>query len=83
MMPMFWESYMGGQGRSMPIDIRTDQSLPAFTHSSFDDNPGNGNPEDGDPTGLVNAHLYWLTEDIIDEPERWQMTVGVGPEGVH
>jgi len=79
-MPMRWTSYMARQGRNMPIDIRTDQSLPAFIHSSFDDKPGNGDPDDGDPAGQINAHLYWLTEDIVDTSDRWEMTVGVGPK---
>ena len=79
-MPMRWTSHMAGQGRNMPIDIRTDQSLPAFTRSSFDDKPGNGDPDNGDPSGQVNAHLFWLTEDIVDTSERWEMTVGVGPD---
>lgn len=79
-MPMRWENYLARQGRNMPIDIRTDQSLPSFTNSSLDDNPGNGDPQDGDPAGQVNAHLYWETEDIVDEPDRWEMTIGVGPD---
>jgi len=28
----------------------------------------------------VNAHLFWLTDDIVDEDNRWEMTVGVGPK---
>ena len=69
----------GGGGaireREMPIDIRTDQSLPAFTHCSLDDNPGSGDPADGDPEGQVNAYLYWETRDIVDQTGRWEITV--------
>jgi len=79
-MPMRWQGRLPGRGRMMPIDIRTNQTLPAFTHSNLDDNPGNGDPEDGDPSGMVNAHLFWLTDDIVDEDNRWEMTVGVGPK---
>ncbi len=63
--------------RVLPIDVRTDQSLPAFTRCSLDDNPGNGTPEDGDPDGQVNSYLSWETKDIVDEPDRWAMTVGL------
>jgi len=79
-MPMFWEGRLQQKGRMMSMDIRIDQSLPAFTHSSLDDSPGSGDPQDGDPTGQINAHLYWLTENIVDEAHRWEMTVGVGPK---
>jgi pimeloyl-ACP methyl ester carboxylesterase len=61
--------------RNNPLDIRVDQSLPAFTSCSLDGNPGNGQPEDGDPTGAVNAFLLWETSDIVDETNRWAMTV--------
>jgi hypothetical protein len=66
----------GGE-RRMPLDIRTNQSLPAFSHCSLDDNPGNGDPADGVPAGQVNAYLYWDTKDIVDEAKRWEMTVGL------
>jgi len=84
--------------RSMPIDVRTDQSLPAFTRCSLDDDPGTGtrlaepkpwkkNPRgkmlvdkfDGEPEGQVNGYLYWETADVVDLPDRWEMTVGVTP----
>ena len=79
---------MGGHGerahvpitlgeRVMPIDIRLDQSLPAFTNCSLDDNPGSGDPKDGDSKGQANAYLYWETKDIVDEAARWEMTVGL------
>lgn len=60
-----------------PIDIRIDQSLPAFTNCSLDDNPGNGNEGNGDASGQINAYLFWKTEDIVDTPQRWEMTVGI------
>jgi chitodextrinase len=62
-----------------PIDIRTDQSLPAFTRCSLDGNLGNGDPADGDEIGQMNAYLYWETSDNVDESDRWAMTVGVVP----
>jgi pimeloyl-ACP methyl ester carboxylesterase len=63
--------------RSMPMGLRIDQSLPAFTACSLDDNPGNGDPADGDPAGQINLYLYWQTEDIVDQTERWLITVGL------
>lgn len=66
-----------GSERIMPIDIRTDQSLPAFTFCSLDDMPGNGDPNDGDAIGQINAYLYWETNDIIDTAQSWEMTVGL------
>jgi hypothetical protein len=69
----------GGGQRIMPIDIRIDQTLPAFTGSSLDGNPGNGSPDDGDPAGQINAHLLWETKDIVDEDGEWSMTIGIFP----
>jgi hypothetical protein len=63
--------------RIMPIDIRIDQSLPAFTKCSLDGNPGNGDPEDGDKDGAVNYWLYWETKDIVDDAGAWEMTVAL------
>ena len=63
--------------RIMPIDIRIDQSLPAFTKCSLDGNPGNGDPNDGDKEGAVNYYLYWETKDIVDEAVAWETTVGL------
>ncbi len=61
--------------REMMIDVRTDQSLPAFTRCSLDDDPGNGDPLDGDSAGQINRWLYWETSDIVDSVNRWEMTV--------
>ncbi|MBN2474187.1 MAG: hypothetical protein JXB62_06250 [Pirellulales bacterium] len=61
--------------RLMPMDLRTDQSLPAFTGCSLDDEPGNGDPGDGDSEGQRNLYLAWRTDDIVDRADRWEMTV--------
>jgi pimeloyl-ACP methyl ester carboxylesterase len=63
--------------RTMPMDLRVDQSQPAFTRCSLDDNPGNGDPADGDPQGQANLYLYWKTEDVTDRDDAWEMTVGL------
>ncbi|MBN2898456.1 MAG: prolyl oligopeptidase family serine peptidase [Clostridia bacterium] len=64
-------------GRTMPLDIRLDAAIPAFTDCSLDDIIGNGNPEDGDAEGQINAYLYWDTENITDTAERFEMTVAL------
>ncbi|HYW79761.1 MAG TPA: alpha/beta hydrolase-fold protein [Thermoguttaceae bacterium] len=61
--------------RQIAMDLRTDQSQPAFSHCSLDDDPGDGDPEHGAPVGQVNLYLYWETDDIVDQSERWAMTV--------
>jgi hypothetical protein len=61
--------------------IKLHQSLPAFGNCSLDDCPGDGelNPGgvggDGDPVGDINGYIVWDTEDIVDQPDRWVMTV--------
>ena len=61
----------------MPIAIRKNQSLPAFTRCQLDDTPGNGDPSDGDDTGFVNRWLYWETSNIVDTATNWCMTVAL------
>lgn len=68
---------MNGSEQTMPIDIRVNQSLPAFTHCSLDDDPGDGNSLDGALQGQINGYLHWKTEDIVDTSEGWEMTVGL------
>lgn len=69
-----------GSEQTMPIDIRVNQSLPAFTRCSLDDDPGNGVPTSGAPAGQINGYLYWETGDIVDLPDRWEMTLGLTPQ---
>jgi hypothetical protein len=40
------------------------KSFPAFTQSSLDDNPGNGDPSVGDSTGFINRGFDW---DILQD----------------
>ena len=63
--------------RYMPMDLCTDQSQPAFTNCSLDDDPGSGDPKDGDAKGQINLYLFWQTEDVVDRADRWEMTVGL------
>jgi hypothetical protein len=68
---------LNGSQRHMEIDLRTDQSLPAFTRCSLDDNYGSGEQEDGDGEGQVNRYLYWQTIDITDRTDVWEITVSL------
>jgi hypothetical protein len=63
--------------RYMPMDLRTDQSQPAFTGCSLDDDPGDGDPNRGDPAGQSNLYLFWETDEIVDRSDAWEMTVGL------
>jgi len=63
--------------RAVALEPRTDQSQPAFTACSLDDRPGNGSPADGDPKGQVNLYLFWETREAVDQPNDWEMTIGL------
>jgi hypothetical protein len=63
--------------RVMPLDIRTDQLLPAFTRCSLDNDPGNGDPGNGDPAGQANQWLYWEDHTLVDTGDRLEMTVAL------
>jgi hypothetical protein len=55
--------------------VSTRTSLPAFSNCSLDNNPGSGDPADGDPYGQINGWLLWQTDDVTDDPDCWEMTV--------
>ena len=63
--------------RVLPIDVRVDQSLPAFSRCSLDDDPGDGEPARGAAEGQVNLYLFWETKDLIDSQDRWEATLGL------
>ena len=94
-------------GSNFDLDVRIDQTLPAFTNCTVDNDIGTGTlktkeqmaaerqriaeklkaegkpvpknisvlPTDGEPGGAYNAHLWWQTHDVVDEPRAWEMTV--------
>jgi len=55
--------------------IRWDASIPAFSNCSLDNNPGNGDPADGDSCGQINGYLIWHSRDAADEKNAWEMTI--------
>jgi len=61
----------------MPLDLRVDLSVPAFTRCSLDQDPGDGDPSQGDPQGGMNLYLTWQTSDIVDRPNRWEISLSL------
>jgi hypothetical protein len=59
------------------IQLRLDQSMPAFAHCSLDDNIGDGDLGSGLTLcpAQVNGYLLWDTATIEDEPISWQITI--------
>ena len=53
---------------------RTNLSYPAFSNCSFNDNPGNGTPTNGDSIGTINGYLDW-NDDIADSAGYWEITL--------
>jgi hypothetical protein len=52
------------------------QSLPAFGNCTLDRNPGNGDLAQGETYDApINSWLTWYTEDIVDEKDKWEMTI--------
>lgn len=46
-----------------------DRSYPAFGNSSIDQNPGTGDPKEGDLEGGINLGFKW--SDVADEEGKW------------
>ncbi len=61
---------------AMPID----KTLPAFSRCSLDNNPGNGDPADGDPWGQLNGFMIWDFANSVDKDGQWEMTVGLASD---
>jgi hypothetical protein len=55
--------------------MRWDVTLPAFSRCSLDNNPGNGDPSDGDPCGQINGYLLWDDAEQVEQADRWEMNV--------
>ncbi len=55
--------------------MRWDATIPAFSNCSLDDNPGSGDPADGEFCGQMNGYLAWDNRQAVDEPNRWEITV--------
>jgi len=57
--------------------LRWDLTIPAFANCSLDNNPGSGDPVEGDYYGQINGWLLWEDAGRVDEKDRWEMTVRV------
>ena len=78
-----WSS--NGPGTVRPIydlvtRIRLHQSLPAFTNCSLDHSPGDGDHADAQRGGGINIHQRWVPETLVDERDRWEITVFIQPD---
>lgn len=61
--------------RELGIDVRLDRTLPAFSHCSLDDDPGDGDPAVGARQGQSNLYLTWdgAPDAVVDEVGRWSL----------
>jgi poly(3-hydroxybutyrate) depolymerase len=50
-----------------------DRSYPAFSHSSIDQQMGNGDPRDGDLEGGINLGFDWT--EVRDEADGWSVEI--------
>jgi S-formylglutathione hydrolase FrmB len=66
--------------RELGIDVRVDRTLPAFTRCSLDQDPGDGDPKNGDLEGQSNLYLSWDSGDgsMLDEAGRWSLVLRLG-----
>jgi len=75
---------LGEAMRQGIIELRRDQSVPAFANCSLDDNIGEGDLLSGEPFGQINAYLVWESATIVDEPGLYAITLwlwGGDPHG--
>jgi hypothetical protein len=78
-----WNS--NGPGVTAPLHdlitrIKLHQSLPAFTNCNLDASPGDGDHADAEKTGGINIYQLWEPETILDQPDRWEITLTVRPD---
>ena len=64
-----------GPLRDLVPRIRRRQSLPAFTRCSLDASPGDGDHADAEKGGGINLYQLWEPETIVDQPDRWAITI--------
>jgi hypothetical protein len=57
------------------FNFRTDQSYPAFSDFSLNDNPGDGDPSDGDERGAINRYTWWDPSSIVDSLSTYEVSV--------
>ena len=65
------------------LDVRLGRALPAFTRCSLDDDPGGGDPTDGDASGQLNLYLRWEADGVVDQSDRFVVScylIGDAPQ---
>ncbi len=55
------------------IDFQKNKALPAFNSFSLDNNPGNGDPLNGDSVGYINAYQRWDPNTIVDQLNHFEI----------
>lgn len=61
------------------LKLRRDVSFPAFSNSSLNDDPGNGDPKDGTVTGQMGGGFDWTI--LADTHDAWEADIKVLVEG--
>lgn len=54
-----------------PEKFARNRSYPAFGNSSLDQQPGSGDPKDGDLEGGINLGFRW--DEVVDETDKWSV----------
>jgi len=55
----------------------TTKSYPAFSYCTINQNPGNSDPNSGDPYGALNGYLDWDDNSISDQPCSYSIKCNV------
>jgi hypothetical protein len=89
--PIYWDSKGGGD--TMPMsDFSRKQSYPALANLSVNDDPGTvdfavrgkprppwNTPGAGDLIGTINGAVTWDRATIVDQPQRYEITLRLLP----
>lgn len=85
----FWDSSAHGFGglREWSLEFfnrvrnlyryRVNQSYPAVSYLSINDDPGDGSPWSGDSVGTYGGYVDWVPETIVDEKELYEVSIGL------
>lgn len=69
--------FVMNQRRNALWSYRLDQAVPAFSNLSIDDDPGDGDPDVGDPVGTINGYVDWEVASIEDTPNHHSLEVSL------
>ena len=72
-----WEDFVFAW---MVENVRLDQSYPAFSNCTIDDDPGSGDPLDGDPVGTISGYLFWDADLITEDATHWSIVLTIHQE---